>query len=849
MRRREQIMKTFIKTTGAFALAATLFLGGAALAFAYSFNDGAQGQDCPTVTVARSNNSPTTGYGCWYTSDTATDGNIVTFAIYYHNTSSSPVSNVSVFIDNPGSSTQQAFTLSGGIKVGGQVVKTGSATISLDHASRLEFNKATNEYNGGVNEQVISGTQLMGSGYNVGTLEPGWADQGVAKISFKVVSDGTSGATPSVITGGATVSGSTASVSGTVSSNGANVSTWFEWGLGNTNSATSHTSRGNVNTSFQELLTGLSNGTYSYRACAENTDNTSLRNCGTVKHFTISSGTIPTPTEQVPVIDTIGADPSTTSAVLRGRVSSTGNPTGVTYYFEYGTSSGNLNHTTSTGSTNSDGFEFSRTASGLSQNTTYWYRACGYNSAGTDCGSILSFSTNDDGTCYGCNNNQYPVIETVSATSTGTNSATLQGRVVDTGSPSNVTYYFKYGTSYGYLNQTTSYGYTSSDYSDFSRSISGLSQNTTYWYQACGYNSTGSDCGNILSFTTNYNQNPCDIYPYCTNPNPPVSYQRPSVTTLGTLNRGGTYAVLDGYYAANGCSVSTWFEYGTTQNFGQRSVTMNRGNASGSMAQFVSDLLPNTTYYYRAAAQNCNGTAYGNTLTFTTTTDAVTPPPTNVITRVVTVATGGGGSNMIRLTIDNHQEQVSRGQALTYDVTWENISGKKLEDLVLEVDFQKELHIDRTRDGKIDDSENSVVIDIRELDIAEKDDTSIDTTVRGGLADGDPVVARAIMAFENPTTRSQENAIAYDSDEFRGTTGLGASLFGLDFLPNSLAGWLLILILLIAIVLLARHYMNQGKVVTTVTTSAPAVPPQQPSVSVTPNPYTDYPPYRPTPKQ
>lgn len=844
-------MKRFITTGGMLVAALALFFGVVSFASAASFNDGSQGEDCPTVMVSRENNTPNDGYDCWNTSDTASDGDLIQFVVYYHNTSSAAANGVSIFLQNPGSGSQSSFTLNGGIKVNGTIVKQGSATISLDGPAKLVPVSAYNEYNGGANLQSISYSQVLGGGYNVGTLQPGWAQQGVTKVLFRVEGQGNNNnQTPSVITGGATVGNSSAQISGTVTSNGANVRTWFKWGQGSsTNNETSHVNRGNVNTSFQEMLTGLSNGTYSYQACAENADNTSLSSCGIVRQFIISNGN-DNPVVQVPDVDTTSADPSQTSATLYGRINSLGGTNSISYHFRYGTNSGNLSQTTATNITSSTG-TVSRNVSGLSQNTTYYYQLCGTNSAGSDCGTILSFTTT--GGNYNpcdyypyCNNNQNLEVDTTSATVSGTTAATLYGRVYQSGNSNYVSYYFKYGTSYGNLYQMSSSGSAYGN-SSFNQYVTNLAPNTTYYYQACGSNGSTTDCGNILSFTTGYvYQDPCSVYPYCNNQ---PQNQLPTVSTLNVISRGGTYAVLDGYYTSNGCAVTTWFEYGTTQALGQTTTQFNRGVASGSMAQFISNLQANTTYFYRAVAQNCAGTARGNVNTFVTTADTVVPP-TNVITRFVNVTTGGGGANLLRLAITNNQDTVARGEQLTYEVAWENISGRTLEDLLLEVTFQDELSIDRTRDGEIDRSGHAVIIEINRLDPGEQDDTEIDTTVRLGLRDGDPVVARAIMAFENPTTGSQENSIAYDSDEFNGSTGLGASLFGLGFLPNSLVGWLIILILLILIVVLARYYMNQGKVVTTVTTSAPAVPVQpQPAVSVTPpNPYNDYPPYRPTPK-
>nr|MBP9821606.1 hypothetical protein [Candidatus Paceibacterota bacterium] len=282
----------------------------------------------------------------------------------------------------------------------------------------------------------------------------------------------------------------------------------------------------------------------------------------------------------------------------------------------------------------------------------------------------------------------------------------------------------------------------------------------------------------------------------------------------------------------------TYFEYGTTQSLGRTTSSVTRGNGNGSMATFIAGLSANTTYYYRAVGTNCEGTSRGVIRSFTTTSGGSTQPP---------VISGGGNGNMIRLTITNDEDVVSSGDDLVYDVTWENISGRTLRDLLLEINLPEELEITDINDGDIDRRANSVIIEIPELLNREKGETSVEVTVRGGLRDGDPVVARAILAFENPVNQAQENAIAYDSDEFDSNGSvLGAFLFGAGFFPTTFGGWLLILLLIILLILIVRHYMKKGPAAMIVTPVASM--PAAPSAPIAPATGGEYIPYRPTPK-
>ncbi|MFA5840751.1 MAG: hypothetical protein WC847_00535 [Candidatus Paceibacterota bacterium] len=65
---------------------------------------------------------------------------------------------------------------------------------------------------------------------------------------------------------------------------------------------------------------------------------------------------------------------------------------------------------------------------------------------------------------------------------------------------------------------------------------------------------------------------------------------------------------------------------------GTFSSTLNTGNLPGSFSEIISNLSKNTTYYFRAVAQNSQGTSNGQTLSFTT----LDTPPALVLPSVTT---------------------------------------------------------------------------------------------------------------------------------------------------------------------------------------------------------------------
>lgn len=79
------------------------------------------------------------------------------------------------------------------------------------------------------------------------------------------------------------------------------------------------------------------------------------------------------------------------------------------------------------------------------------------------------------------------------------------------------------------------------------------------------------------------------------------------------------FAVLNGYVDPNNTNDTVrWFEWGGSQSLGNSTQKLSHGSVASSFSASLTGLVANTTYYYRAAARNSQGTVYGNTLSFTT---------------------------------------------------------------------------------------------------------------------------------------------------------------------------------------------------------------------------------------
>lgn len=202
------------------------------------------------------------------------------------------------------------------------------------------------------------------------------------------------GSAPATRTLAATnVSRATANLNGSVDPNRAETTYWFEYGeSADLGSTTSFQSAGNGDTA-QNVSVSVSNlkplTRYFFRLNAQNQFGTIN---GSILNFTTTGPAAP----GEPSVDTRAASSITSnSATLNGNVNPNGAET--TYWFEYSedsllgsflatsTASATLSGTTNTA--------VSMNASGLNNNTKYFYRVVAQNQSGTARGDIVSFTT------------------------------------------------------------------------------------------------------------------------------------------------------------------------------------------------------------------------------------------------------------------------------------------------------------------------------------------------------------------------------------------------------------------------------------------------------------------------
>ncbi|MBL7886689.1 MAG: DUF1566 domain-containing protein [Flavobacterium sp.] len=259
------------------------------------------------------------------------------------------------------------------------------------------------------------------------------------------------------------------------------------------------------------------------------------------------------------------------------------------------------NPTTSNFAVYTGGTNYTSNLTGLSGNTTYYYRAFVINGFGTFYGNEMSFLTTSGAA----------TLTTASATSVGPCTANVAGNVTYNGGEALTISGICYATT---TNPTTSNnnipynpGYPNYDtLTNFTANLTGLTAGTTYYVRAYTTNCAGTTYGNQISFTT--------------------TTGAATLTTASATSVTACTANLAGAVSFDGGSPLTMSGicYATTTNptTSNSNIPYNPGYPNyDTLTNFTANLtglIAGTTYYVRAYTTNCAGITYGNQITFTT---------------------------------------------------------------------------------------------------------------------------------------------------------------------------------------------------------------------------------------
>lgn len=299
---------------------------------------------------------------------------------------------------------------------------------------------------------------------------------------------------------------------------------------------------------------------------------------------------------------------------------------------------------------------------------------------------------------------------------------------------------------------------------------------------------------------------------------PPQPVNSCAVTTVAT-NIGQSTAQLNGIVSGN-TGVSTYFEYGTSVNLGQRTVSKYSTNANFS--DFVSGLSPNTIYYFRMIADCQGGMSQGSIEIFRTVANTVVKQ--QVIVQGTTVV---GTASPIMLNISNRYELIAEGDLVDYVVTYKNIGKVKLFKPMVQVILPMNITLVNASTGSYSVDTHTLSAPIKDLAAGEEGVIYLQGRVDSIPLNNSKIATTAILIYTS-ANGSQENAMAYVlnvpkiSGIVLGTEDSvlgGSAMFG-GLLSIGLIGWLLIILIIMLLILIVRSvYSRTSDSITHTTTT------------------------------
>jgi len=334
-----------------------------------------------------------------------------------------------------------------------------------------------------------------------------------------------------------------------------------------------------------------------------------------------------------------------TMAQLNGYTHVSGDE-GAEVWFEYGKGN-SFDQTTLRNVFRNRAATFSAQVLYLEPATAYQARIVARDTSGTYRGEAVSFITKSSVP-------KLPYVSTSFAQNVTKSSALLRGSVEPYGD-SATEVWFEWGTSVPPERKGVRLEQDGTR-QNLAYPVSGLSDDTAHYFRIVAHNARGTAYGDIQSFDTGRATEEAEK-------------DEPDVTTTNpTVLDGGSAVVFNGYVNTKGISTQTWFEWGKTSSLGNGTARALARTDSGNFSESLAGLEHGTVYYYRAAAVNKNGTAYGLvkpvsigvalsaqdtqvlspevvTRPSVVTGDAETPAPTNILLRGS--ASSGGGNTFV----------------------------------------------------------------------------------------------------------------------------------------------------------------------------------------------------------
>ena len=328
--------------------------------------------------------------------------------------------------------------------------------------------------------------------------------------------------------------------------------------------------------------------------------------------------------------------------------------------------------------------------------------------------------------------------------------------------------------------------------------ITGLDEDTKYFFRCVAEDDDGNDDeGSVKSFTTDDEDDDSD-----------ENGNEPDVTTLSATGVNTSSATLRGEVDPNGDDTDAWFEWGTSSsNLNRTTSKQDVGDGSNdvSFSANISGLSANTTYFFRAVAENDEGDDEGSILSFRTET-----PVVNVVTRFVDifreVEVEEPEEEALIITLNADSVDVD-GRTIDYVVSYDNRTRLFLTDAELTVELPNELEFIDSDPNPTDDRGDELFYRIGRIEAGEEGSFLIETRLDESVDANDLIRLVAHVEYNDDSSVRKIVEVIDEHTFGELVRGGGFTAAIIDAFRGLFTNPLLWIILFILLVFFAVRYM------------------------------------------
>lgn len=290
-----------------------------------------------------------------------------------------------------------------------------------------------------------------------------------------------------------------------------------------------------------------------------------------------------------------------------------------------------------------------------------------------------------------------------------------------------------------------------------------------------------------------------------------------AITNIAT-RIGTSGAQLNGIaIIANNQLSEGWFEYGRTESLGN--VTSSRSIGSARTTDFsdvITGLSSNTVYYYRAVMRNSQGTFRGDIERFVTARVAVVvnPTPVTPVAPVTPTALTYSRPAFMEITVNQITLDAVREGEVEYQVNYRSLTNRTLVNTAIKVLLPEEFEYVSATRGVYSAENKTLTLNIGEFRGGEQGSIVVRARVLPLAQVGKTVV---VTGYANYTVPQDAQFLAYQDEviayalttirEARFVTSNTNGVAAVGFFSSELGmafGWLLLLLILLAIIYMLR---------------------------------------------